>query len=376
MGDAGNFADLGGSPPQAKYLGRAAGFVVLAGIANQPKRVQWSAIEDATGWTPGVDLSDFQDLPIPGFVTSIKGDETGAFIATTSGWWRMTFLPGSRAVFRFDEIIPSSSKGDEVAAVIAPGSVVQYGGMVYYLSENGFAQLNNRNPVPIGDERVDRFFLSDVDLDELENVQGIADPVSKNIFWRYRSGNAGGGAGTTDKVLAYSITMNRWSYIEVDLQGFVTATTPGYTMDELETTLGYATVDEIPASLDSRLWKGGRPGLGGFDTDNKLGFFSGSAMEATLETSDQIIGGEGYRALVTGFRPIVDADGLYGRIGGKETHGGARTWTNEASQETRGFVPGFKDALLHRFRVRIPAATLWEHATGVEMPDARRTGRF
>jgi hypothetical protein len=375
-GAAGNFADLSGSPPQASYIGRAAGFVVLAGIANNPKRVQWSAIEDATGWTAGTDLSDYQDLPIPGFVTGIAGDETGAFIATTSGWWRMTFLPGNRAVFRFDEIIPSSSKGDEVAAVIAPGSIVQYGGMVYYLSESGFAQLDNRNPVPIGDERVDRFFLGDVDLDFLERVQGIADPVTKNIFWRYRSGNAEGGTGTTDKVLAYSVTMNRWSYIEIDLQGFVTATTPGYTMDELETTLSYATVDSIPAALDSRQWKGGRPGLGGFGTDNTLGFFSGTPLEAVLETSDHIVGGEGRRAFVNGFRPVIDADGLYGQIGGKETHGDDRTWTGEAAQESHGLIPGMRDARLHRFRVRIPAATAWEHATGVEMPVGKRTGRF
>lgn len=375
VGGAGNFADLGGSPPQAAYIGRAAGFVVLGGIASQPKRVQWSAIEDATGWTPGVDLSDFQDLPIPGFVTGIAGDETGAFISTTSGWWRMTFLPGSRAVFRFDEIVPSSSKGDEVAAVVAPGSIVQYGGMVYYVSESGFAQLNNRTPIPIGDEKVDRFFLSDIDLDFLERVQGVADPVTKNIFWRYRSGSASGGDQTTDKILVYSVTQNRWSYIEVDIQGFVTATTPGYTMDELETTLGYATVDSIPAILDSRLWKGGRPGLGAFDTDNKLAFFSGSNMEATLETSDQLIGGEGRRAFSRGFRPVVDANGLYGQIGGQDTFGGSRTWTSEAAQEDHGLIPGLKDARLHRFRVRIPAATTWQHATGVETPEARRTGR-
>ena len=370
----GNFADLGGSPPQAAYIGRAAGFVVLGGITGFPRRVQWSAQENQAGWTPGTDLSDFQDLPIAGVVTGIVGDETGAFIGTTSGFYRMQFLPGSRAVFSFTEITPASGKGDEATSLIAPFSMVPFGRRVFYVSENGFAELGTPTN-HIGAERVDEYFLNDIDLDYLEKVQGVADPVSKNIFWRYRSGSASGGAETTDKVLAYSVTLNRWSYIEVNLQSLMTATTPGYTMDALETTLGYATVDAIPSVLDSRIWKGGRPGLAAFDTDNKLGFFSGSNMEAVIETADVLVGGEGRRAFVSGFRPVVDAEGLYGQIGGKATHGEARTWTAEAAQvASNGLIPGRKDARLHRFRVRIPSGTVWNHAVGVEDPPSGPAG--
>src|SRR5690242_20220243 len=57
------FADLGGSPPQARYAAVVGSFVVLSGLVNNPYRVQWSALGDPTGWIAGVNSSSFQDLP-------------------------------------------------------------------------------------------------------------------------------------------------------------------------------------------------------------------------------------------------------------------------------------------------------------------------
>lgn len=371
----GDFADLGGSPPQAKYIFRAAGFVVLAGINGEPRRVQWSAHENTAGWTAGTDLSDFQDLPSPGIIVGGTGDERGAFVFTTTGAYRMEFLPGSRATFSFTELNPSPGRGDEPAGAIAHNSIVRSGNRVFYLSESGFMELSNP-PQFIGRHRVDKFFLDDVDLDFLEDVQGAADPVTNRIFWRYRSEAAGGSDRRTDKILVYDVVLDRWSIIERELEGLLNAATPGYTLEQLDTTLGYTNIDTMETSLDSRLFKGGRPALAGFNTDAKLGFFSGVNMEGTLETGDVFVAGEGRRAFVNGFRPLADADGLYGQVGSKLTHGGSRTWTAEAAQEsTTGLIPGRADGRLHRFRVRIPSGTEWEHAIGVERPEARATGR-
>jgi hypothetical protein len=41
------FADLAGSPPQARYAAAVGSFVVLSGLVNNPYRVQWSALGDA-----------------------------------------------------------------------------------------------------------------------------------------------------------------------------------------------------------------------------------------------------------------------------------------------------------------------------------------
>jgi hypothetical protein len=58
-----NFADLAGSPPQARYIDIVGRFVVLSGLLSNPYRVQWSGLNATTTWTSGVNSSDYQDLP-------------------------------------------------------------------------------------------------------------------------------------------------------------------------------------------------------------------------------------------------------------------------------------------------------------------------
>jgi hypothetical protein len=74
------FADLAGSPPQARYIDIVGRFVVLSGLLTTPQRVQWSGLNDvngATSWTPSINSSDFQDLPDGGIVRGVAGGETG-----------------------------------------------------------------------------------------------------------------------------------------------------------------------------------------------------------------------------------------------------------------------------------------------------------
>ena len=46
------FADLGGSPPQARYIAMVGRFVVLSGLLSTPYRIQWSGLNATTTWTP------------------------------------------------------------------------------------------------------------------------------------------------------------------------------------------------------------------------------------------------------------------------------------------------------------------------------------
>ena len=72
-----NFEVLGGSPPAARYIDIVREFVFLGAIANNEKRVQWSAIGDAEGWTAGTNESDYQDFPNGGPVRGIIGGGCG-----------------------------------------------------------------------------------------------------------------------------------------------------------------------------------------------------------------------------------------------------------------------------------------------------------
>ena len=92
-GGATNFTALGGSPPQARYVGVVRDFVVLGGILNNERRVQWSGLANADFWTPGLQNSDYQDIPSGGPVRGILGGEVG-YIFQAERITRMTFQAG------------------------------------------------------------------------------------------------------------------------------------------------------------------------------------------------------------------------------------------------------------------------------------------
>ena len=79
------FADLGGAPPQARYIAIVNRFVVLCGLgASTPYRIQWSGLNATTTWTSGVNSSDFQYSPDGGPVRGVAGGELGLIMQDAS----------------------------------------------------------------------------------------------------------------------------------------------------------------------------------------------------------------------------------------------------------------------------------------------------
>ena len=77
--------------------------------------------------------------------------------------------------------------------------------------------------------------------------------------------------------------------------------TVGTTLEGLGT-LGYTDIDAMPASLDARLWVGGKFLFAGA-TGTKLSTFTGSAYNSKLVTTDIEVG---YNSVVNLLRPQVD----------------------------------------------------------------------
>ena len=116
------FIDLAGSPPQAAYADIVGRFVVLSGLTSNPFRIQWSGLNDINGadsWTPGINSSDFQDLPDGGIVRSVAGGEFGT-IFQDQAIRRMVYLPGSPLVFQIERVTQDMG-------LYAPYSVVRAG---------------------------------------------------------------------------------------------------------------------------------------------------------------------------------------------------------------------------------------------------------
>lgn len=362
MSAGGNFAALGGSPPAGRVGGVIGDQVFLGGTTASPRLLTFCGVNDDTSWTPKQKSSDYQQFPDGDDITGIIGFEKGGLVFQETAIREI--IPALETPFYYQFQKTEGSRGTKAQA-----SIVRCGRDVFYLAQDGFYKYAAPSD-PIGETRINETFLADADPSYLFTTQGAADPAEHVIYWRYRSRSAIS-TNYTDKVLIYHYLLNRWSRADINLAWLFPAISPGFTLDTLDT-LGY-TLDTLPLSLDSPVWSQGAKALAAFNSDYKLGFFSGSAMEATVQTVDAQLT-DGRRTIVNGFSPICEASTVYGRVAIKDRAGGSQSWGTEATANTAtGLIPTRASGRYHRFEVRIPAGQTWEHIIGVE-PEGRAEG--
>jgi len=361
LGSSSEFADLGGSPPQAAYVDVVGQFVVLSGLTSNKTRVRWSAIGDPTGWTTGTNQSSYQDLPDGGIVRGVAGGEFGT-IFQDQAIRRMSYVPGSPLIFQIERI--SQDHG-----LYAPYSLIRAGDKIFFHSAKGFHRIDPGGyPVQIGRERVDRTFFADLDKGNLQLFMGAADPRSSRVFWAYKSAN--GSAGLYDKILGYDATLDRWFPIAVSGEYLLAMSQTGLTLESLDALS--SSIDALTSSFDSYATSV-TPEIAQFNSAHKLGFFRGSNLEATFQSPEQ--GLDGRRIKVRGFLPITDAAGAYGSIRYRDKQSDTPTDGSEIIANTRtGRCDLLKSTKFARFKVRIPAATSWTFCAGIE-PDVVQEGR-
>jgi hypothetical protein len=220
------FADLGGSPPQARYIAVVGRFLVLSGLGSStPYRIQWSGLNATTTWTSGVNSSDFQDLPDGGIVRGVAGGEYGYIFQETS-IRRMVYAPGSPVTFNIERI--AQDKG-----LAAPYSLINAGDRVFFLAPQGFHMIvPGTPPAPIGKERFDRTFFGDYDSGSLQLVIGCADPAATRVYWAYKS--LAGQANLFDKIIVYDYALDRAALLLVSGEYLASLAKPGLTLENLD----------------------------------------------------------------------------------------------------------------------------------------------
>lgn len=221
------FANLAGSPPQARYITVIGRFVVLSGLLSNPNAVQWSGLNDvngATSWTPGINSADIQTFPDGGFVRGVApiGFSGGAIFQDTIVR-QMTYLPGDPRVFDL------SVKMAEGLGLYGPYSLVRSGSTILFFSLKGFQKVDGGGLAPIGRERVDRTFLADLDVSSLGLFQGVADPRSSRVLWVYKSVN--GQAGQFDKALLYDVVLDKFTPLRFSGEFLFSMGQPGITLE-------------------------------------------------------------------------------------------------------------------------------------------------
>ena len=355
------FANLGGSPPTARYGTVVGRFAVLSGLVSNPTRVHWSDLDGITTWTPGTGFANSVDLPDGGIVRGVAGGEFG-LILQESTTRRMVYVPGAKPAFQIERI--AEEKG-----LLGPYSIVRAGERVLFVSAQGFQEYYGGVLAPIGKERLDRTFLADLDTGSLHLFIGASDPTGTRAFWAYKSVGSASTAAF-DKIICYDTTLQRFSPpIPVSGEYLAPLVKPGLTLDALDTisssidALGF-TLNSVQAALAAR--------LAAVDATHRLGFFDGSNVEAILETSEQ--GLEGRRMFVRGFEVRTDAADVVGSVRYRANAQAALSQTSESEINRQGVCPQRIDTKLARARMRIPAGTLWTYAMGIE-PEFVTTGK-
>lgn len=348
-------ADLAGSPPQAKYSWVSGDFLVLGYLSdtNGDKKVRWSGVNNIEFWTIGEQGADEQVIPEGKEVCGGFGEQGGFYVISRSAMHYFQFAPASGYTFTRQTL-------NGVQGTISPRSIVSIGpGMFFYLSEDGFFAGVERKP--IGAERIDRWFLEQIDMTWIGDVQGAADPFEKIVWWKYQVPDG------TFRRLGYDWQLDRWCTTDLQVGEMVALVTPGVTWDGLDAL--YASIDEVDVPFDSRLFLGGRPTMATFTADNELAFFSGDNQAATLSTStlepDAVA-----RAFCNGVRVITDAQSSAVSVTDTtyDYHGATGTISAASTMNRAGFCPMRVDGRLHKFTVTIAEGAEWSIISDLEVP--------
>jgi hypothetical protein len=187
----------------------------------------------------------------------------------------------------------------------------------------------------------------------------------RRIFWLYpRASNAS--STTLDGLIVYDIERDRWTHAVVALSYIFTAATAGVTLAALAAL--YASLAAVPYPFGSDIWRGGAPGLAAFDASNKLCFFTGLPMAASVQTSpfEPIPGG---RCFVRGFRLLGDPATATGRVGGSERPQTAVSWGAAQGVNGQGRIPARLSTRIAQFQVDVPAGTSWSSLGGIDFDE-------
>jgi hypothetical protein len=363
------FSDLAGSPPQARHIAVIGGFVVLSGLASAPKRVQWSDLFNIAAWTSGVGLSDFQDLADGGSVHGVSGGDYYGVIFQDEKIRRMLYVPGSAAIF--DIVVISTNE-----TLFGQYSFTSVSDRTFFCSSQGFRMILSSNgvPEPIGKERIDRTFFSDIDIANLQLFIVCVDPGATRVMWAYKSTQ--GMQGLFDKLLVYdwSIGKNgRWSIVPCSGEFLSSIAKPGLTLEDLDNIAPGGSLDALGFSLDS-VSVAAYSQLAAFNSSHSAGFFDGNNIEAIIETGE--MDNDGDMTFVSSVRPITDcADGLVS-IAYRNVPQSASTYSSETPIDTaQGQAPCLVEARYIRGRLRCPAGSEWSYAKGLQ-PEVQDAGEM
>jgi len=343
----GNFGNLSSDAPKARFVTVVRDFVVTGYQTNYQGRVQWSGINNETTWAAsGTTQADFQDIPDGGRVQGVTGGEFGIVLMDRS-IYRMSYI-GTPLIFQFDNI--SRNLG-----CYESNSVIQWQGVTYFLSDDGFYACDGQNIVNIGAEKVNRFFFNSLRESVVDQMSTAVEPSKNLVLWGYPS------TDLTYRILIYHVPTKRWSYVDTNINRIASSSTPGITLEGLDSVS--ASIDDLTTPLDSRLWVGGKLQLAGA-SGTKIVTFTGSPKTATIDTSD--IQTDFNQSMITMVKPIVDNGSGSVAVDSRLLLSEQVNFPSVSAANSENRVGVRSYGKYHRIRLQ-PSGDNWSSAIGVDV---------
>jgi hypothetical protein len=411
---SGNVSIYTSNAPVAKYIATIRDFVVAAHLDNgsNANKLQWSDINNELNWNSGnASQSDFQIISDGGNITGITGGEFG-IVLLEKAIYRMSYV-GSPYFFQFDAI----ARG---MGCIAGGSVAQFAGITYFLSDDGFYSCDGRTVTPIGIGKVDKFLFNSISLNDIDSMSCAVDPENKIIVWNYKntSGNR--------SLIIYNFVSQKWSKADTDAEYVAPIATTGVSIDSLDSayninagsfvngksytirtvgstnfmaigavantigvlftatgagsgtgvaidmaaaTIGLKTIDTIVASLDDRSFIGGKYLFAGV-ASNYIVIFSGDYSTATFTTGDIEVG---YNSVMQLARPQVQNGSATIASSSRRNLNDDVTFSSDIATSNEGRVSLRSAGRYHR--VRITPTGNWTIAIALDVDFADQGSR-
>ena len=363
MGTSTNFANLSaiqtaGTVPTFRVSGVVRDFLVTGNITNATNRIQWSGINDITVWSGK--QSDYQDLPgSGGQIVAITSGEVG-YVFRQNQIIRMDYVGGA-TVFRLSVISPNRG-------AVFGRTVCQDNRQIFFYADDGFYQINGDQILPIGVEKVNRYFDLNLNKAYADRICAAVDPFNQLAMWLFPStANTTNTTGICDKIIIYNYATKKWSLADASASTIFSQFVGAFTVELMD--IISENLENINAALDTDYWSGGQMFLGGIDSDYKAAIFSGNSNECEVETAE-LEPFPGLRANITGVRPIVDATATL-TVKARERLADTESETSSVSMRDSGINPVRKSGRYVRANVKVAAGTSFTHAQGIDLVASR-----
>lgn len=322
-----DFSQMSATAPKARRVGVIGDFVFLLDVVDSVdgtvgNRVWWSPIANPKGtWassqTTQCDFDDLSEDSSP--CVAIAGSQDAGMIMKGTSLYRVQYV-GPPAVFSIEQI--EQERGSKL-----PLSVIGDSRNCYYKAEDGFYFWNGNQSIPIGQGKVDSWFNENFDSSYGNRMQAAIDPIRKLVAWAFPGpGNTG---GRPNFMLIYCWAFNKWALIEQEIECLIRSFGEELTLEDLDAY--YASIDDMPFSLDSAAWRTNASLFGAISINHKLALFDGTNMTGYITTSEQQLNPQG-KAYVKEIEPIIDYETeVTIAVGYRDRQSAAITWTAELS---------------------------------------------